>query len=171
MYLLSGSLDKTIKVWGATESGNIEEVYKHDVDDKKRRACYVHAKTTVFAYMICPLTVERIVRQSSEPASSKGSTLQSDIVLPLLEAGSEDCLTILSTVTKGIVRKKRSSRSAAGGVGRLPASLASLEAGSEDCLAILSTVTNGIVRKKKFEVRSWWCRASPGFSRFTRSRF
>ncbi|KAJ0808522.1 putative transcription factor WD40-like family [Helianthus annuus] len=26
-YLFSGSLDKTIKVWGATASGNIEEVY------------------------------------------------------------------------------------------------------------------------------------------------
>lgn len=32
-YLLSGSLDKKIKVWGETENGKIEEVYQHNVDD------------------------------------------------------------------------------------------------------------------------------------------
>uniref|UniRef100_UPI001CB9413A zinc finger CCCH domain-containing protein 48-like n=1 Tax=Erigeron canadensis TaxID=72917 RepID=UPI001CB9413A len=32
-YLFSGSLDNTIKVWGETESGSIEQVYKHEVNN------------------------------------------------------------------------------------------------------------------------------------------
>ncbi|KAJ0634327.1 putative transcription factor C3H family [Helianthus annuus] len=41
-YLFSGSLDKTIKVWGATASGNIEEVYRHDADDGVLAFCGMH---------------------------------------------------------------------------------------------------------------------------------
>ncbi|XP_024993188.1 zinc finger CCCH domain-containing protein 48-like isoform X2 [Cynara cardunculus var. scolymus] len=41
-YLLSGSLDKKIKVWAATGSGNIEEVYEHDVDDGVLAFCGMH---------------------------------------------------------------------------------------------------------------------------------
>ncbi|KAI3826801.1 hypothetical protein L1987_00857 [Smallanthus sonchifolius] len=41
-YLLCGSLDKMINVWGATKSGNIEEVYKHDVDDAVVAFCGMH---------------------------------------------------------------------------------------------------------------------------------
>nr|GFC91756.1 zinc finger CCCH domain-containing protein 48-like isoform X1 [Tanacetum cinerariifolium] len=41
-YLFTGSLDKTIKVWGATENGNIEQVYKHDVDNCVLAFCGMH---------------------------------------------------------------------------------------------------------------------------------
>ncbi|XP_076901118.1 zinc finger CCCH domain-containing protein 48-like [Bidens hawaiensis] len=41
-YLFSGSLDKTIKVWSATASGNIEEVFQHNVDNGVLAFCGTH---------------------------------------------------------------------------------------------------------------------------------